>query len=359
MIAVLKSLWANVYLRFFLVCALAYALYVVLSVGRPVWSSVLIAFLLAYLLDPLVRLVGQRSNRALGLLLVFVLTLFGAALLWLLGARMAAQLSDFVARMPSLVDQLVELPYLVARFIDPRFGNLFNQAYTTMSRGAELFVNEVLLRLEGIGTEGVGVTERVAALGGGGAQVAITLIMTIYLLYNFPVYIEAVLQAVPSRHRSFVAKLVSEAGRAVADYVRAQLLISLIVGLLTFLGLSLVGVPLAAALGLLATFANLIPFLGPVLIALPAVLLAATEGGATVLWTLAVLVGLNQLDGHVISPVVFARVNELDPLLVIIAILAGAVFFGLPGAVIAVPVAAFLRVLYTDYYLRSRWYTKT
>ena len=352
----IKSFWTNTYLRFILICTIVYLLFKFLVIAQPIVISVAVAYLIAYLLHPFVSAVAKRSNRALGLVLV-VLVLFAAlSLLWLLGLRVAAQMSGFVADIPNIIERVQDIPYLVARRIDPRFGNLFDQVYINVQTLNLTLTNEFFGRLQSFsGSEGQ-VINRFIRVGSNGAQVAITLVLAAYFVYNFHTYSLGFLRFFPKRHRSVAKEVFATAAQSVGGYVRAQIFISLIIGVLSFIGMSLVGVPLAAALGVIAAISNLIPFLGPIITAVPALLLALTESTSTVIGTLIVLFAINQIDAHVISPMVFSRVNELDPVVIIIAILFGATFFGLVGAILAVPFAAFLSILFQEYYFRSKWY---
>ena len=101
---------------------------------------------------------------------------------------------------------------------------------------------------------------------------------------------------------------------------------------------------------------NLVPYLGVVVSTLPALLLALSGGWWQVLGVLAVVTAANQLETHILSPLVLGRSTKLHPAVVIIAILIGASLSGIWGALIAVPLAAFAKLLYEDYYQTSRFY---
>lgn len=349
------KLWDNPYLRllFILLCLLAVYLFV--SNTREVWVSLLVAYLLAYLLNPFVNLVSKRFHRAIGVAAIVAALAGIGGLLWLLGLRIGAQFSSFALRLPGIIDTFQDLPYLLARRIDPGFGALFQQVYINLQSLSLYLTTQLLPRLT---AAGVGPTDTLLALAGGGAQIGIIFVLTLYLLYNFPVYTRSFLRAFPHRHRPLVEDLVTTAGTSVGSFVRGQVLIAVCVGIMTFLGLSLARVPLALAIGVLAGIFNLIPFLGPILTAVPTLLLAMTQGSGTVIAALVVLVAVNQIDGHLLTPLVFSKLIALDPVTVIVAILIGAALFGFVGALLAVPVAAFLKVLYTSYYLDSSWYKR-
>ncbi len=355
---ILKQIWANVYLRFILIALGIYVLYRLLVLTEAVWISFLIAFLLAYLLDPLVSLIARRSNRALGVLAIFVCLLGFLGLLWLLGIQIGAQISTFSSKLPNLMDTVQDLPYRISRLIDPSFGSVFERVYVTLESLAQRVINGVLPALANFSSGQGGLAQSVIGLVGGVTRIVITLVLSVYLLYSFPRYTRSFLRALPHRDRPTVETLVTYAGRSVGGYIRAQLLIAVIVGFLTFIGFILVGIPLAPALGLLAGLGNLVPFLGPILTAIPAIFLGLLIGGNHALWAALVLVAVNQFDGHVLSPLIFSRTVNLDPVTVIVAIVLGDTLFGLVGAIIAVPIAVFLKVLFNEYYLDSGWYKR-
>ncbi len=107
--------------------------------------------------------------------------------------------------------------------------------------------------------------------------------------------------------------------------------------------------PLALSLGFLAGLFNLVSYLGVIISTLPALLLAAGVGGWQVLGVLGV-VAANQLETYILSPIILSRSTQLHPAAIIIAILIGASLRGIVGALVAVPLVAFLKLLYEDYY---------
>ncbi len=356
--SVLRQLWGNVYLRFIMLALGLALLYYFFSATRDVWIALVVSYLIAYLLNPFVTLIERRSNRVVAMLaLVFALLLF-IAFVGLLGVQISSQFSAILLQVPSLLETLQDIPYRLGRLIDPRFGGAFEQIYLTLQRLVQGLLRDFLPRLETSRSGTQGILQTLLRLGGGGAQVGIILVLSIYFIYNFERYTRSFIRAFPHRHRPMIEELTTTAGQSVGSYVRGQLLISVIVGFLTFLGFSFVGVPLALALAVLTGICNLIPYLGPIIAAAPAVVIAFTEGNTQVIGALVVLLVVNQIDANIISPMVMSRTSEVDPVTVIVAILFGIAFFGLLGAVIAVPAAAFLKVLYTNYYIEGGWYKR-
>jgi predicted PurR-regulated permease PerM len=357
---IFKQLWSNVYLRFIILGLGFYLLYRFMLLTGDVWIALVVSYLIAYLLNPFVSWVERKTNRVIGMVaLLFALLLF-LGFVSLLGVQISNQFSAIVLQVPSLLETLQEVPYRLGRLIDPRFGNTFEQIYVGLQGFIQGLLNDFLPRLES--TQGSGssqtVLQTLVQLGGGGAQVGIIFVLSIYFIYNFDRYTRSFIRAFPHRYRPKIEELTSTAGQSVGSYVRGQVFISVVVGFLTFLGLSFVGVPLALALGVLTAICNLIPYLGPIIASVPTVIIAFTEGNTQVIGALITLLVVNQIDANIISPMIMSQTSEVDPVTVIVAILFGIAFFGLLGAVIAVPLAAFLKVLYTNYYIGGSWYKR-
>jgi predicted PurR-regulated permease PerM len=125
------------------------------------------------------------------------------------------------------------------------------------------------------------------------------------------------------------------------------------VGVLTTLGLWLLGIPSALALGLLAGVLEFVPFLGPILSAVPAVALALGEGMDTMLWVVGLYVAVQQIEGALITPLVQQHTVDLPPALTIFAIVAFGVLFGPLGILLATPLAVVVFVLVKKLWVRE------
>ena len=147
----------------------------------------------------------------------------------------------------------------------------------------------------------------------------------------------------PVKYRRAVVLAAREMRRETAGFLRGQLLLSGMVGLLTGLGLLLVGTPGWLVLGILMGIMELIPYIGPIIAGIPAVLLALSGGWSRALWTLAVLVGVQQLEGGFLSPRMLSGATKLSPLTVLLSISAGGVLGGTRGMLLALPVVVSLR----------------
>ena len=147
----------------------------------------------------------------------------------------------------------------------------------------------------------------------------------------------------PVRWRARAVRAAREMRRETAGFIRGQLLVSAAVGALTAAGLLLAGTPGWLALGVLMGVMELVPYVGPVLAGIPAVLLALRSGVAQAVWTLLILLAVQQLEGGVLSPRLLSGATRLHPLVVLLAVSAGGIFSGALGMILALPVVVSVR----------------
>jgi predicted PurR-regulated permease PerM len=331
------------------------ALYLVARAAGTVLLIFVIAAVIALILNPVVSFVQRgrvpRSLTVIAVYAAFFTTLVGAG--FLLAGPVADQARSFQRDVPDLVDRanggLHDLQVLFDdNGIDVEIERQGETALTTLQSRV----------LEGSG-EVVSVTgeilTRVVEIG---FHIVLVLVISIYMLIYGPGIGNLVRSVMPPGDGTSGDDFPALAQRAVYGYVRGQLLFSLVMGAsagLTMwaygaLGIFEVGGRYALAFGAWFGLMELVPYLGPVLGALPPVLVAAFEDPLTGLWVGLGFLALQQLEGHVVAPQVFGRSLRLNPLIVLFALLLGGEVAGFIGAILALPIAAVLRE--TVIYLR-------
>ena len=203
---------------------------------------------------------------------------------------------------------------------------------------------------------GGGLFGTITTVVSGVIKVVALVALTVYLLLSFPKVQRFLVRLPPKPYHALSQDLMLKFEHAVGGYFRGQLIVASAVGIIVGVGFALLGVPLALSLGFLAGAFNLIPYLGVIVSTLPALLLALGGGWFKVVGVLVVVTIANQLESHILSPLILGRSTRLHPAVIIIAILLGASLAGIWGALIAVPLAAFAKLLYEDYYQTSRFY---
>lgn len=153
----------------------------------------------------------------------------------------------------------------------------------------------------------------------------------------------------PRKHQSYVIGLWRRSQHKIGLWMQGQLLLAAIMGVLVFLCLSIFGIPHALVLAVIAAVFEIIPVFGPILAAVPAVMIAFTSGGVTLgIVTIGIYVIAQQFENHLIYPLVVSRVVGVPPLLVILALIVGVELAGFLGVILSVPIAATIQELVRD-----------
>ena len=188
-----------------------------------------------------------------------------------------------------------------------------------------------------------------AALAGAGVVIALAFVLAL----DPGLYVEGVLHLVPHRRRERARELVDTLGQALRWWLLGRFASMTAVGLLTGIGLALLGVPSPTFLGVLAGLFSFIPYLGPLLSLLPALLVAFGERPELALWVAVLFGGVQVLEGNVLTPLIQKRSVSLPPVVLILAqVLMGSVF-GLLGVLVATPLAVATIVVVQLLYVRD------
>ena len=354
----LRIVWANPYVKVLgAIVAVAVAVLVFRAV-HPAGMLFLAAFGLAYIVSPLVDWLEQRGVlRAFGVALV-VITLVAAG--WF-ASRMSinaigktiTESEDGIAFTEAASEWFVDLPANLERLMPDVIQRMIAGPLATFSDVLEQIGSMLAPHAEGLTTALVGLLSGTVT---GAFQVVLVLILTVYVLYDYHRFTAAFFAAIPNAYRDTVRSLAHTLDTAMGGYIRGQIVIAAAVGLMVFVGLTIIGLPLAGFIGLIAGLLNIVPFLGSIVPAIPALVIAIAGGWWQVVLVLLVFVLANQIDNHVLTPLILSRSTNLHPVTVILAVIGGFAFGGLLAAVLAVPVVAFLAALFEEHYKPSRFY---
>jgi predicted PurR-regulated permease PerM len=180
------------------------------------------------------------------------------------------------------------------------------------------------------------------------------LILTIYFTVNLPKMRHGVALLLGREDRAEFQEIYDEAVRRVGGYVQGQLLVCVIAGVVAFGALSIIGVPFAAALAFVVALLDLIPTIGALIAAVLASVVAAFAGLPELIATAAFFLVYQQVENYVIQPRVMGRTIEMSAPVIILAVLIGGSLLGVLGALLAIPVAAILKVAVVELYLEDR-----
>ena len=174
------------------------------------------------------------------------------------------------------------------------------------------------------------------------------LILTFYILVEADSLQRTMLQLFPARDRARVAAVSRDITLKVSAWLGGQLLLGAMIGISSAIGLGLLGIPFFYVLALISGVGELIPVVGPFLSAIPAIAVAATVSINKVVLVIIFFVLQQQLENHILVPKVMQRQVGVSPVTVIVALLIGGKLLGIVGAILAVPTAAILQVVFWE-----------
>jgi predicted PurR-regulated permease PerM len=186
-----------------------------------------------------------------------------------------------------------------------------------------------------------------------GAATTIAGIVTIFVLsylmvLEAPKFIDAFLALFPARRAERIRRVGADCARTITGYISGNLLISVICGVLTYVVLLILGVPFAGLIALFVAIADLIPLVGATLGAIAAVLGGFAHSITAGIVVLVFFILYQQLENHLLQPVILARTVQLNPLTVLVSILIGVELFGILGALLAIPIAGMAQIIVRD-----------
>jgi predicted PurR-regulated permease PerM len=308
-----------------------------------VLRAIFFGFLFAYLLSPLSHRLERHMPRtvAITLLLIIVLILL-LILITVFIPALFRQILDLGEHLPRLTSELrvfigdmqrffqrAGLPYSLQKVMDEIVVGLGRKASLTIGHSADKIV-EVAGRLP---------------------ELIISPVLGFYFLKDDKFFINFVVRLIPQVLRKTVLTTLYDIHIMLSRFIRGQLLIGLTIGLLSTLGFWAIGLPYALVLGMITGIFELIPYFGPWLGALPALLVALLNEPSRILWTIIVIVLIQQLEGSIIAPKIMGYHVGLHPVFIIIALWLGGIFFGVLGMLLAVPAVLTVRVIVKKIFL--------
>jgi len=292
------------------------------------FGALIVATILYSLAELLNRFTGLPMRGGILVALVFI-TLAAAAFFALVGVQILTQLQDIYRELPQNIDAAGE-----------RLGimNASNQLDALAEQNTGFLWN-----LVGIAPGAVNVI----------ANTVLVMVAGVFIAAELRMYRNGLVSLVPAPLDGRVGSALDNAGRALKFWLAGKLFEMVSVGLITTAGLYLIGMPSALGLGFIAGLLEFIPFFGPIMAALPALLLAMTVDPQLAIWTAAVYVAVQQIENNLIVPLVQKRTVELPPALGLFSIFAFGVLFGTMGVLFSVPLAVVIMVFVKQLYLRD------
>jgi predicted PurR-regulated permease PerM len=316
-----------------LVVVLAVVLWKLMGIIVLIFGAVLLAIGLRAATRGIAQRTGMREAYALVAVVAIGLAIFGLVF-WLFGTVIAAQADDLFKVVPAGFK-------LLLKWLNDN-----------------LYGREVLAQIRGMNVTGATgwatslVTSALGLIVGGLGYTVIIIFAAIYLAAEPDIYRHLCFRLVPPAHRATVERLFDAVGDILQRWLIGQLFVMAVIGVLSGIGLWLLGIKAAFALGLMGGLLCFIPFVGAILAAVPATLVALTQGPFEAACVIAMYIGVHFVEGNFITPLVQAKATSLPPVL---AILSTVIFslLGPMGVLLAAPLTLFFMTVVEILYVQS------
>jgi predicted PurR-regulated permease PerM len=313
---------------------------VVLAAAALVWTladlllllfaSILVAIALRVIAAPLQRILGLGETGALVAGAALMVSVLGFTL-YLFGSQLIREMQGLAERLPQDLGEIAK---------ELRLGSLQDLIKET---GSASTVGSVLSRMLSWGTTLIGAV----------AAVVIVAFGAFYLALSPRLYRDGFMKLVPKPIQPNITAAFDECGEALRRWLGAQLFAAVIVGVATGAGLAFVGLPSALALGLIAGVAEMVPYIGPIASAVPALIIAFSQESSILWWTLVVVVAVQQLENNVLMPLLASRNISIPPALAMFAIVAMGIMFGPLGLLLGFPLSVAFYIIVKRLYVHD------
>ena len=311
----------------------------------------LTSVVIASAVEPFTRsLMSWRLPRILAVVIIYVVAIFGlSAVIYFFIPPLFVELSNLASTLPSRFDSF--------DLFDPALDPL---SAITGGLASSISLKEIITEIQqAIISESGGLFSATGTLFGGAASFILIIVLSFYLSVQEDGVGDFLRLVTPVSHEKYITGLWARSREKIGQWMKGQLLLGLIIGILVYLGLSLLKVKYALLLAIVAAILELIPFFGPVISAVPAVLLGFSDSFVLGLLVLGFYVIVQQFENHLIYPLVVRKIVGIPPILVIIVLFVGARLAGLLGMLLAVPLATIVIELAADYQKRKHIFRET
>jgi predicted PurR-regulated permease PerM len=307
---------------------------------RDIILIVFVSLILASAFDPWVDWMQKHKiPRGLGILTIYLAALIIlAGTVYLIIPPIATEVKELSKDFPLYWEKISES-------IDSFRAYSETQGWTNQIQSS---LDGLEANVEAIEAAAGGVFDTVFAFFGGILSFFIIAVLTFYLTVEEQAMKRVLRSMVPVKYQPYITHLTNRIQAKIGMWLRGQLVLSLIIFLLSWFGLTILGVKYALVLALFAGVMELVPYLGPFLGAIPAIFIGFTQSPGLALGVIVVYMIIQQLENHIIVPKVMQKAVGLNPIITIVAMMIGFKLAGILGIVLAVPVATAINVILGD-----------
>lgn len=337
--------YKNIYCRILFFIFLFLAIFIIFTKSKivnDIFSLFFISFAIYYILKPIHKFLKHKGMNKRFAALLLVITLIVSTIFFM------------ISIIPAIVRESYNIN-LSVEYIQTYIDHIYNKMnLLNGNKAIEAILNKLDNKVQNyIIIMGENILNKFINLGENILDYVVIPIIVYYLLSEGEYIIKKFFILFPVRIRSIAKNILEDIDKVLARYIISQLLLCLIIAILTFLVLIYLHINFPILLSLINGFFNIIPYFGPIIGSLPAILIAFTKSPEAALWTFIFLYGIQQIEGNIICPKVTGDSVDMHPLTVILLLLIGGKIYGFIGMVIVIPIGVIIKVIYEDlnYYL--------
>ena len=340
--------------------------------GYTLWSLI-IGIIFAYVIDPIVNFLERKGiKRPFGVIIVYITTLIVFAILLVtVIPKTITEITNLLASLPTMIDSmsrgLTKFFYKLAEDyninLPPSFLNMLSGTTDGVSKSAKLvtnsqdpltnmfnsFSNAITNILDNVQKSALdslrSVVVKLYGLVTSTLKIVLVLIFSFYFSIGKEKYLKSFKKSIPNKYREDVNYLAVRINTSLQQFIRGRLLLALFVGFLTMIYLLILRVDFAIVIGMITCIADIIPYIGPFLGFVPAVLFAFMDAPLKALWVSILFIIIQWAENNILAPKLIGDSTGLNPLAVLISIIIGGGIFGIWGMVVSVPLVSIILIL--------------
>lgn len=302
-----------------------------------------ISAFLYYSLRPVIHLLDKRGVKRVAsvLLIYFVFALIIALFFVLVWPPLRTQIQQFINNVPALINGLTDQ---LDQIQNNKYLSVINSGNSEITGKLTDYVNQVLETISGY------LSQFFSFLSGFVIVVGTVPILLYYMLKDDGKLSAILLRLIPTKYRKDGRNVVQEIDDALSGFIAGRIISSLLLGLLSFIGYVIIGLPYPLLLALICAIFNFIPYFGPLLGAIPCVIVAFTESPSMVLWVIVIVFLAQQIEGNLIAPYVYGKTINIHPLTTVVLILIAGEIGGILGMLLAIPLYMIAKIVVAKIY---------
>ncbi len=350
----LFALLSLIGITIFIYDRVSFVFYPVIVIVSTITPPIILAFIAFYLLNPVVNLLEKIRIKRIWGIIILILAIAGilTGVVLLTAPLIETQIQDLIKNFPNYLAQLGAgiTEWVQNSFLAPYYEEGYNWIVDNFSDLPGIIGGYLLNAFESVQNIASTVTNIVVAI------VTFPIIL-FFLLKDGTRFKEYFLTLLPPAFRKDANQILDNMDTQVGSYIQGQIIVASCIGLLLYIGYLIIGMPYALTLAIIAAVTSVVPYLGPMIAILPAIIISIVDSPIMLLKLAIVWMAVQFLEGNFVSPNVMGRTMQVHPLTIIIVLLVAGNLFGIIGVILGIPGYAILKVLvqYLFYKFKQRY----